>query len=62
MLEINDVVLYCIVLYCSVLYCIVLYCIVLYCIVLYCIVIIPNANEYDVNFDFSVQRYDDDDG
>ena len=35
MLEINDVVLYCIVLYCIVLYCIVLYCIVLYCIVLY---------------------------
>ena len=32
------------------------------CIVLYCIVIIPNAIEYDVNFDFSVQRYDDDDG
>ena len=28
MLEINDVVLYCIVLYCIVLYCIVLYCIV----------------------------------
>ena len=39
MLEINDVVLYCIVLYCIVLYCIVLYCIVLYCIVLYCIVL-----------------------
>ena len=34
MLEINDVVLYCIVLYCIVLYCIVLYCIVLYCIVI----------------------------
>ena len=29
MLEINDVVLYCIVLYCIVLYCIVLYCIVI---------------------------------
>ena len=52
MLQINDIVLYCIILYCIVLYCIVsyrivsyrivsyrivLYCIVLYCIVLYCI-------------------------
>ena len=35
MLEINDVVLYCIALYYIVLYCIVLYCIVLYCIVLH---------------------------
>ena len=43
MLEINDVVLYCIVLYCIVLYCIVLYCIVLYCIVLYCIALCEAA-------------------
>ena len=65
MLEINDIVLYCvvsycivgllycrlIVLYCIVLYCIVLYCIVLYCIVLYCIVILSK----DLNIDFQTK-------
>ena len=39
MLEINDVLLYCIVLYCIALHCIALHCIALHCIALYCIVL-----------------------
>ena len=37
MLEINDVVLYCIVLYCIVLYCIVMHCVALRCVALRCV-------------------------